>query len=183
MIHHVLWFLWHKRGIIGHHKAHNNHHSALSLTAAESGPNWLQIKNNLLLGLVPGVLLCPGRLHSILLPGRTAKWSSIQAPRAAPAGTTVGGPRAAVLRQETAAHPQEMRAALLHQNIHESLLPSDNFFLASKGMGVLWFNLTLSPAPLNTVPARQLHTGYSTPVYIQAHKGIDNVPSFGAYCR
>lgn len=34
MIHHAIWFPWRKRGIIGNHKAHNDHHLALSLAAA-----------------------------------------------------------------------------------------------------------------------------------------------------
>lgn len=34
MIHHAIQFLWHARGIISNHKAHNDHHLALSLTAA-----------------------------------------------------------------------------------------------------------------------------------------------------
>lgn len=39
MIHHTIWFPWHKRGIIGNHKAHNDHHLALSLAAALSRAN------------------------------------------------------------------------------------------------------------------------------------------------
>lgn len=114
MIHHAIQFLWHARGIISNHKAHNDHHLALSLTAAVIQTAAANKEQPAFIFSPQWFALSSQRHHTSQQPSLTGEQVSLLPRAAFPlSGTAVKCPKAVGLCPQPAAHPYKQRAAPL----------------------------------------------------------------------